>query len=144
MEFLITILPVIFLHLFGLFDAMQTARKDYPYTDNLIWDYIQKQGSDYVNWYKGGNHIYPPGNPFKCDFWHWAKFMWTFCISGALLSMMLAMQLYPSYWLLIIAIFGYGIEGFSFNFYYSYVFRKDRDYKWYLKNILRGWQTHKP
>ena len=115
MEFLAFILPFFFTHLLGLFDGAQTARKDYGYKNNLIWNYIVKQGRDYEAWYVGGNDKYPAGNPLKCDFWHFMKFGWTFCLSMIALSVVLATLVFPSYWLLLYA-FLYGVEGFSFSF----------------------------
>ena len=136
---MIYLLPIIFIHLFGLFDGAQTARKDYPYENNAIWNYLKKNVES-ANWYIGGNHIYPPGNPFKADIWHICKHCWTFCISGCALSIVLVTYLYPSYWLLGYG-FLYGVEGLSFTFYYSYVFRTDRDFRWYIKNLFMwGWE----
>lgn len=133
MEILLYILPIFFTHLFGLFDGAQTARKDYPYTHNRIWDYYEKMKMyKYKRWYMGGNENYPPGNPLKCDFWHFMKWCWTLCISAIAISVVLVSITYPSHWLLGY-IFLYGIEGFSFSFYYSYVFRTDKTFKQFIK-----------
>lgn len=141
MELLLYILPILFIHLFGFFDACQTARKDYAYTDNAIWNWIQSKELKYTYWYQGGNSIYPPGNPFKCDFWHFMKHCWTFCISGCALSIILVTLIYPSYFLILYG-FLYGVEGLSFTFYYSYVLRTDRNFKWYIKSFATwGWKT---
>lgn len=142
MELFLTILPILWIHLFGFFDACQTARKDYPYLNSVIFDWLETKDVSYRNWYHGGNDRYPPGNPFKCDFWHFMKFGWTFCISGCALSIVLVTLLYPSYWLILYG-FLYGAEGLSFTFYYSYVLRTDRNFKWYLNHLLfSNWKTH--
>lgn len=142
MECLLYILPVLFAHLFGFFDACQTARKDYPYANNAIWDWIQKKDYGYRLWYVGGNDLYPPGNPFKCDFWHFCKHLWTFCISAIALSVALVTLVCPSYWIILYG-FLYGVEGLSFTFYYSYALRTDRNFKWYLNHLINGnWKLH--
>ncbi len=143
MELFLTILPILFTHLFGFFDACQTARKDYGFADyNRIWQYYRNKGEDYQQWYRGGNDKYPPGNPLQCDFWHFCKHMWTFCLSAIALSVILVSITYPSYWLLVYG-FLYGIEGLSFTFYYSYVLRSDRNFRWYLHHLLfENWKRH--
>ncbi len=135
MTILLFLLPIFFTMLFGVFDALQTARKDYPYTNNKIWNYMQRQGEGYMNWYKGGNDIYPPYDPFHCDFWHTMKYAWTFCISAIALSTVLVSIIYPSYWLLLYALL-YGVEGFTFQFFYSYWLHTDRTFKDYINRTL--------
>jgi len=140
MEFLLFILPILFTHLFGFFDGMQTIRKDYGTKYfNRVYQYYLNRDDDYLKWYIGGNDFYPPANPFKCDFWHLMKFGWTFCISAIALSIVLVSITYPSYWL-ILYIFLYGVEGFSFSFYYSYILRDDRTFREYIETIIGNWK----
>lgn len=135
------LLPVMFTMLFGFFDACQTARKDYPWTNNRIWDYIKSQGKDYVNWYYGGNDKYPPGNPFRCDFWHFCKHCWTFCLSMIGLSSVLVGMNDPTYAVLFY-VFLYGVEGITFTFFYSYWLRTDRNFRWWWNHFTTwGWKT---
>ena len=150
MNFLIILFPSLFLIFFGIFDGAQTARKDL-YDKSTLYDYYKnKNGNDkfghsYLEWYKGGNNIFTkPGNPLKCDFWHFCKNMWTYCISGFALSLILSFLLlqYPYKFFLLFYIFSYGIEGLTFMFFYGWVFRKEKEYKnilsfMYNKYILR-------
>ncbi len=141
MKFLIFILPFIFAFISGLFKAVQDSRSDTPKEINMLYDYIAKKGSEYINWWDGGNNKYPPGNPFKCDLWHFGGHVRTFCFSGAVLSAVLTTLLYPSLWETLYG-FCYGIIGITFTFFYSYVFRKDHNFKWYLNHLKNIWKKH--
>lgn len=144
MEFLITILPFVFGVLAGFFNALMDSRLDYGFKDYSIpLKYFYRKGEDYLKWYEGGNHLYPAGNPFEADYWHWCKHMMLFCNSGAVLSAVLATLLYPSHWLILYG-FYYGVHGITFTFFYSYALRSDRHFRWYLHHLLRTWKTHKP
>lgn len=148
MDAVAILLPVIFTVLLGLFDGAQTARKDYPFENNRIWNWIQNKGTDYILFYIGGNDKYPPGNPSKCDFWHLMKWCWTLCISLIALSSFLAGRIVelPLAWAGLFFAFLYGVEGLSFSFFYAYVFRTDVRWKqflaerswWFLPKFLRG------
>ncbi|MBI2618599.1 MAG: hypothetical protein HYW57_00785 [Ignavibacteriales bacterium] len=97
--------PFLFTILFGIFDAAQTARKDYP-SNSIFWahskedwrllsesyrdeEFRQKVRNGETKfdrfdlWYIGGNEFYSPARYFwTSDFWHFCKNMWVLCISG--------------------------------------------------------------
>lgn len=102
-------LPFFFTVLFGIFDAAQTARKDYP-ASSVFWVHSEKdwqllrksyrdetfrqevrEGKTIFDsfdlWYIGGNEFYSPARYFwTSDFWHFWKNMWVLCISAIGLS----------------------------------------------------------
>ncbi len=104
-------LPFLFTIVFGVFDAAQTARKDYP-ARSVFWvhsedDWILlnesyrneefrqlvKDGGTIFDrfdlWYIGGNEFYAPAGYFwTSDFWHFCKNMWVLCISAIGISCM--------------------------------------------------------
>lgn len=105
MRILVYILPLLFTFLFGVFDAAQTARKDYPdksifwehdseswkvltakRTDLAFRDSVKAGLTEFTSfdlWYIGGNDFYKPPKYFwTSDFWHTMKNLWVLCISG--------------------------------------------------------------
>ena len=98
-------LPFLFTVFFGVFDAAQTARKDYP-AQSIFWNHgpdawsefsarrSDKSFRDSVKlgltkfstfdlWYIGGNEFYSPPKYFwTSDFWHTMKNLWVLCITG--------------------------------------------------------------
>jgi len=142
---LVVLLPILLTHLFGMFDGAQTVRKDAPeqskfWTNKLtMTDYTMESSvySPAEKWFIGGNYKFPPGNPFKCDFWHWCKWMWTLCISATVTTAVMAALILPREWGygLLSYVFLYAVEGFTFTFYYSFAFRKDRTWQWYWNHI---------
>ena len=109
MRVVIYILPVLFAVLFGIFDAAQTVRKDFP-AQSVFWEHSEQDWAfiteHYRNgdfraqvmrgatkfdrfdlWYVGGNEFYSPPKYFWTgDFWHAMKALWVLCISGIGLS----------------------------------------------------------
>lgn len=109
MRVVIHILPILCAVLFGIFDAAQTVRKDFP-AQSVFWKhseqdwmYILEHHTDqsfraevlagttdfdrFDLWYVGGNEFYSPPKYFWTgDFWHAMKALWVLCISGVGLS----------------------------------------------------------
>ncbi len=99
------LLPFFFAFLFGVFDAAQTARKDYP-DRTIFWDHSPEDWSTIIQhhrdpafrdsveagltvfttfdlWYVGGNEFYSPVKYFwSSDFWHSMKNLWVLTISA--------------------------------------------------------------
>ena len=109
MRVLIYILPLVFAVLFGIFDAAQTVRKDFP-AQSVFWEHSEEDWKTIIErhrdpefrqqvmngqtmfdrfdlWYVGGNEFYSPPKYFWTgDFWHAMKALWVLCISGVGLS----------------------------------------------------------
>lgn len=106
---MVYVAPFLFTMLFGVFDAAQTARKDYP-EDSVFWAHSHEDWAELVMkrtkagfrdsvengltkfttfdlWYIGGNDYYfPPKYFWTSDFWHAMKNLWVLCISGISIS----------------------------------------------------------
>lgn len=102
---IVHLLPFFFAFLFGIFDAAQTARKDFP-ERTIFWDHSSEDWSHLLQrfrdpgfrdsveagmskftpfdlWYVGGNEFYHPVKYFwSSDFWHAMKNLWVLTISA--------------------------------------------------------------
>lgn len=158
MDLFLIVLPVLWIVLFGILDAAQTARKDYAnmsifwrhpkdYWDEFVFKAqginwrtsVLKGNTIYTKfdlWYLGGNNWYPdPGLPWNCDFWHFCKNCWTYCIGLCAMSIVVVAIQVPSYWLLLYGLL-YGVEGLTFMFFYHYIFRKDRNINEFINRLI--------
>lgn len=129
------LLAVLFVLFAGVFDAAQTAKKDYCY--DSIFVKLLGDNERFMRWYVGGNDIYSPNMPWTADWWHFCKFMWIYCWSIAVgFACMADLNLWQA---AIVTLTAQFVEGTTFSYFYSVVFdtRSPRTTMQFIKSRFR-------
>ena len=120
------LLPLFFLVMYGVFDAIQTVVRDFP-KDNCIRNYcfrLTKSRESYINllnvrWYCGNNPDNNPAYFWTSDCWHLAKWGRLYSMS-AMVGVLLAP--YIHWWALGFPLLAH-VEGVVFSINYHYILR---------------------
>jgi energy-coupling factor transporter transmembrane protein EcfT len=163
LKYLVFLIPFFLsFFVFGMFDGMQTARKDYP-SKSIFWKhdeddwqtfcimsgdevfrnhvmYCLTNFTSFDLWFLGGNTWYDPSYLFTSDFWHFAKhgWLWSFSIICVIIVAIILNLNLPSYVYLLYLFLG-KVEGVGFIIFYHYIFRKDKPKLWDLmRNKIFG------